>query len=139
MVSTILVPMDDSEMAAKALEFTVDAHPLADITVLHVVGGLTPFMGGPVGLAFADDVEELAQERSKEVFENAREIASEHDTEIVTDIRLGQPADEIIKHAENFDMIVIGAHTRDLVSRVLIGNVAATVARKSPVPVTVVR
>jgi nucleotide-binding universal stress UspA family protein len=63
MISTTLVPMDDSTMTTKALEFAIDAHPLADVTVLHVVGGLTPFMGGPVGLAFADDVEELAQER----------------------------------------------------------------------------
>jgi nucleotide-binding universal stress UspA family protein len=44
MDSTILVPIDDSVMATKALEFAIDAHPLADITALHVVGGLTPFM-----------------------------------------------------------------------------------------------
>jgi nucleotide-binding universal stress UspA family protein len=113
MVSTILVPMDDSEMAAKALEFTVDAHPLTEITVLHVVGGLTPFMGGPVGLAFADDVEKLAQERSKEVFENAREIASEHDTEIANAGELEDITDIDTPFVAIEDLIVDKIRSRD--------------------------
>ncbi|WP_306060364.1 universal stress protein [Natronococcus wangiae] len=139
MVSTVLVPMDDSEMATKALEFAIDAHPNANITVLHVVGGLTPYMGGPAGLALADDIDELARERSNEVFTTARDVATKYDKEIETAIDFGQPAEAIIKQAKDFDVVVIGAHTHDLVSRFLVGNVASTVSRDAPVPVTVVR
>ena len=41
MVSRVLVPMDDSEMADAALEFALSAFPSAAVTALHVAGGPT--------------------------------------------------------------------------------------------------
>ncbi|MFT4884680.1 MAG: nucleotide-binding universal stress UspA family protein [Natronomonas sp.] len=35
--------------------------------------------------------------------------------------------------------MVVGSHGRDGISRVLLGSVAETVVRRSPVPVTVIR
>jgi nucleotide-binding universal stress UspA family protein len=43
MISRILVPMDDSEMAQRALEYALENHPDAEITVLHVVGEPSPW------------------------------------------------------------------------------------------------
>ena len=139
MISRVLVPMDESAMAEKALVFAFDAYPEAEITVLHVVGGPTPYMGDAVSLALADDISEAAAERATPIFDRAREIAASNESEIETLVGLGIPSREIVNRAEAFDVVVIGSHGRDLVSRILIGDVAKTVTRRSPVPVTVVR
>lgn len=138
MISRVLVPMDDSEIAERALEFALETHSDAEIVVLHVVGVPSPLMGEAVRLALEDDVEEAAEETAEEVFERARELAVERGREITTVVDVGQPAKAILDHTENVDLVVIGSHKRHGASRILTGNVAETVVRQSSVPVTVV-
>jgi nucleotide-binding universal stress UspA family protein len=139
MISRILVPMDDSEMAQRALEYALETHPDTDITVLHVVGGPSPMMGTAMGLVLEDDLEEAAEGKAKQVLDRARELAAEHDVEITVDVQVGQPTRAILDQADDFDMIVIGSHEGSVVDRLFVGNVAQKVFRQSPVPVTVVR
>jgi len=61
MIARVLVPMDSSEMAGKALEYALETHPDAEITAYHVVGTPTVMMGEAVGLALADDLEAEAE------------------------------------------------------------------------------
>ena len=53
----------------------------------------------------------------------------------------GSPGGAIVKHAESIgaDVIVIGTHGREGVSRLLMGSVAEYVVRHAPCPVLVVR
>ena len=139
MIERVLVPMDDSEMARRALEYALDAYTDAEITVLHVVGGTTPMMGDIAGLALEDDVEKAAEKRSETVFELAEEVAAEHGATIDTETRIGHPARTIIEASEAFDTVVIGSHSGSLVDRLFVGNVAESVFRRAPVPVVVVR
>ena len=139
MISKVLVPMDDSKMAEKALAFALVAHPTADICVLHVVGEPSPFLGEAASLALADDLEQSARELSASVFDRAREIAQEHGVNINTEFALGQPARAIVNRADDFDVVILGSHGRDVKSRILMGNIAEKVSRRSPVPVTIVR
>jgi len=131
--------MDDSEMADAALAFALSAFPSAAVTVLHVAGGPTSYMGEAMSLAVADDVDEAVADRAEPVFERARAIADDAGRAITTEIELGSPAKTIIDHAEGFDLVVLGSHSSSLASRILLGNVAETVARDAPVPVTIVR
>jgi nucleotide-binding universal stress UspA family protein len=131
--------MDDSEMAQQALEYALENHPDAEITVLHVVGEPSPMMGEAAGLALEDDLEEAAREHAQVVFDRARELAAEHDVEITTDVRLGLPTRAILNTADDFDAVVIGSHGGSVADRLFAGNVAQKVFRRSPVPVIVVR
>jgi len=65
----------------------------------------------------------------------------EHGGPIETAVVVGRPAREIVRYADDHDIdqIVMGSHGRDRASRVLLGSVAETVARRAPVPVTIVR
>jgi len=139
MISRVLVPMDDSGMAEHALEYALEAHPDAEITVLHIVGEPSPMMGKAIALTLEDDVEAAAEEHASQVLERAREIAKTHERDINTDVAWGTPAKAIINRAADFDTVVIGSHGGSLAERLLVGNVAQTVFRRSPVPVTVVR
>jgi nucleotide-binding universal stress UspA family protein len=139
MVSRVLVPMDDSKMAERALEYALEAHPDAEITVLHVVGEPSPMMGKAMGLALEEDLEEAAEEHASAVLDRARERARASGTEIETEVAWGNPAKAIVDRAENFDTVVVGSHGGSLAERLFVGNVAQRVFRHSPVPVTVVR
>lgn len=141
MLSRILVPMDDSEYAVQALEYALDNHPEADVTVLHVVGVPSMMMGEATGLVLEEDINEAAAERAEPVFERAWEIADERDREINTIVGMGHPARNVLDRAEEYDTIVIGAHGADwsrATRRFLVGNVAETVSKRAPVPVTIV-
>lgn len=139
MVSKVLVPMEDSEMSERALEHALAAYPDAEVTVLHVVGEPSPMMGRAVSLALEDDLETVAEAHAEGVFERAREIAAAHDAEVSTRFALGSPAKAVVNAAEDFDVVVVGSHGGTLADRLVVGNVAEKVFRRSPVPVTVVR
>jgi nucleotide-binding universal stress UspA family protein len=139
MVSSVLVPMDDSEMADRALVYALEAFPDAAVTVLHVVGEPSGMLGRATTLALADDIESAARAHAESVLERAEEIAAEHDREVETVVEMGHPARAIVDRASDYDTIVIGSHGGSLADRLFVGDVARRVFRRSPVPVTVVR
>lgn len=139
MVERVLVPMDDSDLAERALRYALDVHRDADITVLHVVGEPSGMMGAATGIALADDSEERVRELSEDVFERAGRIATEHGVTVNVESEVGSPASRIVERAKDFDTVVIGTHSGSLADRLLVGNVAKSVFQHSPVTVTVVR
>lgn len=139
MISTVLVPMDDSEMAVRALRFALEAHQEATITVIHVVGEPSPMMAQVTELALDKDLSTAAEEQASDVFDLARDVADEFDREVKTTVKIGNPAKEIIEYASNVDVVVLGSHSGSIADRLFIGNVAQRVFRRSPVPVTTVR
>ena len=142
MITRVLVPMDDSEHAAHALEYAIENLPEAEITVLHVVGVPSMMMGEATALALEEDFTEAAAEYAEPTFERAREIADEYDREINTAVDVGHPARVILDRAEDYDTIVLGAHGADwsrATRQFLVGNVTETVSKRAPIPVIIVR
>ncbi|OLZ42762.1 universal stress protein [Natrinema saccharevitans] len=141
MVSRVLVPMEDSEMSERALEYALEVFPDAEITVLHVVGEPSQMWGYATGLALADDLEEAAEERAENVFDRAREIVADAggDATLETVIAFGHPARAIINRTDDYETVVIGTHSGSVSDRIFVGNVAEKVFRRSSVPVVVVR
>lgn len=135
----ILVPTDGSEPAEAALDHAFERFAADDITALYV---MDPVEGATAwGPATGEDWLGSAEKRAESVLEDAVERGEEMGVEIETDSVVGRPSRAIIDYAEEHDLdqIVIGSHGRDGITRVLLGSVAETVIRRSPVPVTVVR
>jgi nucleotide-binding universal stress UspA family protein len=135
----VLVPVDGSVPSNDALEFALEQFPDAEIAALYVmdpVDGATAW--GPTG---ADNWLSAAEERADAALENASATATAAGVEVTTESTVGRPANAIVEYAaeNDVDHIVIGSHGRDGISRVLLGSVAETVVRRSPVPVTVAR
>lgn len=139
MISRALVPVDESEMAERALEYALENHSDADITVLYVAGGPSAMGGTAAGLALEDDASGAAETAAEDVFRKAREAAAERDVEIDTEVGIGHPARVILNRAEGYDVVILGSHSGSLADRLFVGNVAKKVTTQSPVPVTVVR
>lgn len=139
MIDRVIVPVDDSELAERALRYALETHPDAEITVLHVVGEPSPMMGKALGLALEEDIEEAGEKRAERIFDRARSLAGEHGVDIETAVAYGSPAKAIVERSGEFDAVVIGSHGGSLVDTLFVGNVAERVFRRAPVPVTVVR
>jgi nucleotide-binding universal stress UspA family protein len=141
MPSQILVPIDRSAQSDRALEYALETFPDAKFTVLHAINPSGYWYGNTDGYIYADEIEEWARRQGNEVLENARKTAAEHGRDVRTEMKWGPPARTITEYAIDgeFDQIVLGSHGRSGVSRVLLGSVAESVVRRSPVPVTIVR
>ena len=144
MATHVLVPIDDSDQATKALEFALEEHADAQITALNVIDpsdfyAATGIEGG--AMANYEQIRENHENRAKNLLEGARDRAAEAGVELETDHVLGGVSRTIIEYAEEHDVdhVVIGSHGRTGASRILLGSVAERVARRSPVPVTIVR
>ncbi len=139
MTETVLIPIEDSDRSTEALRFAFDANPDARFVTLHV---REPVYGEGFPWAHpTEDEDELVDDDVEQLFDHAREVAAEYDANLETVTAEGRPSDEIVGYAEenDVDQIVMGSHGRSGASRVLLGSVAETVTRRSPVPVTVVR
>jgi nucleotide-binding universal stress UspA family protein len=139
MVSRVLVAVDGSEVSEQALRYALDAHPDAEVTVLTVVGTPSRMFGQATAIALSDDPDRSIAEHAEPVLERAREVAAESGIEVSTEAAAGHPARTIIDRASDYDVVVVGSHGGSVADRLLVGNVADSVVRHSPVPVTVVR
>ncbi len=134
----VLIPIDGSDPGWEALEYALANHSDDELLVTHVVN---PVAGLYSGEGFSD-YEQLivaGEDRAQRLFDEAAEMAG--DTTLTTETLIGNPTEKILECVAEHDVghIVIGSHGREGVSRVLLGSVAESVVRRSPVPVTIVR
>jgi len=144
MARHVLVAVDNSAQSTEALEFACEEYSDATITALYVLDpGEFYAVSGLEGTAMAnyDEIQQHHEERAEDLLEDAREQAADHGVEIETDHVVGGVSRSIVNYVDdhNIDHIVVGSHGRTGASRILLGSVAETVARRSPVPVTIVR
>ena len=144
MARHVLVPFDDSERSSDALDFALDEHADDRITVLHIIDpsdfyAATGMEGG--AMANYDAIMDHQNERAENLLAEAVETASAAGVDVETDHVVGSVSRSILAYVEDHDVdhVVIGSHGRTGARRILLGSVAETVARRSPVPVTIVR
>lgn len=137
MLSRILVPLDGSPLAEAVLSQVIELATLrkAEIVLLRVALAHTILGTDPV-------------EAQVRVVEEAQAYLAKIETNLVTQglavksvVRYGRAADEILDHARTggVEMIAMSTHGRGGVRRWVLGSVAETVVRHSPVPVLLVR
>jgi nucleotide-binding universal stress UspA family protein len=142
MVDRVLVPIDGSEHAYQASDFVCEEFGDATMVLLHVIN---PAEAGYSGQApfptFSEDWYEQEQERAEELLDEVEAEADACGVETERIVEVGKPTRVIVEAAQEHDVdhVVMGSHGREGVSRMLLGSVAETVVRRSPVPVTVTR
>lgn len=138
MYEDILVPTDGSQGSAHVALQAIDLAEQYGATV-HVISvvddshrSIIPDIGGTS--------DSLAEEADKAI-ERVTQLASVHGVDVDSEIREGDPAEEILSYAEEIDAdaIVSGTHGRSGVERRLIGSVAERLVRHATCPVMTVR
>jgi nucleotide-binding universal stress UspA family protein len=138
MPSHVLIPFDGTPQSEAALTFAAEEWPDAAFTLLYVIDPVTAGFGQRALPGSSETWYENARETARNCLDEARELVARP---VETRIEVGSPARVVVDVASEdpFDHVVLGSHGREGVSRILLGSVAEGVARRSPVPVTVVR
>ncbi|MFA9418436.1 universal stress protein [Natrinema sp. HArc-T2] len=148
MSRTVLVPVDGSPLSFDALRHAFQGFPDSEIVAYHVVDLFRPDYGmlENTGSTYepmigTDAWDSAVDDATDRLFAEVAEVADEYDRSVVTDSDIGDPKRLVVEYAtaEDVDHVVLGSHGRLDERRPLYGSVAETVARRAPVPVTVVR
>ena len=142
LVQHILVPIDFSATADRALEYAIAlAQQLhARLTLLHVLH-LTPLETGDILTAphgdYVQTLETEAQHLLQASLERVQRVGLQGDALLAN----GTPAQTIMDTAgeQGVDLILMGTHGRTGLTHVLLGSVAEHVVRQAPCPVLVIR
>ena len=131
----ILVAFDGTASAVKGLRYALTNFPTAEFVLLYVER--VSYVDGAYGvppMPFDLHVD-------KEVLNAAEAICAEQDITPVMKAELGSPADLIVKMAEDThsDLLVLGAHNKGAIERLLLGSVSEAVTRRAHCSVLIVR
>jgi nucleotide-binding universal stress UspA family protein len=141
MLKHILVPLDGSALAEKALDYAVQIiAPKRRITLLCVIevpDVINTFHPLPTNLMMVEENLASAREYLERVSKQLRE---EHEVRVNIETRVGRPAEVIAEIAEQefADAIVMSTHGRTGVERFLFGSITHKVLSSMPCPVFVV-
>jgi nucleotide-binding universal stress UspA family protein/CBS domain-containing protein len=141
-VQKILVPIDESDTAKKALDVALDLAKQysSEICILHVIQ--SPKI--PVTIYTArmhEDEQETEEKKSKQLLEKAFAKAAEAGVGASTRLGYGEPADKIVQIAdeEGFNLIVMGAKRKSTMRRFILGSVSSKVTHTASCPTFIVR
>jgi nucleotide-binding universal stress UspA family protein len=138
----VLVPVDGSSLSEKALEYVLDHHPDATVTVLYVLDPVESVYTSDSGMpGFGEEWVGRARGRGEDILEAAAAAAADRGREVETVMEEGKPARVVADYVEGHgvDHVVMGSHGRRGISRVVLGSVAESVMRTVTVPVTIIR
>lgn len=135
----ILVATDGSSGAENAIRFAsrLASELHSTLTLLHVIP--------KISTTKEDIIILLEEEMGSKVkagtkyLEAGKRIAGEFNITAETKLLEGDPADKILKEADNYDLLVVSSHGKGTVDRFLLGSVSLELVHKSKTPVTVVR
>lgn len=136
---TILVPIDFSECADRALDYACGLAEKLGATI-HLVNALGA--GLPeLSVALTDSMIATMREGSTSQLDKIAKERAPLATFGRSFVSAGDARDSILDAARacSADLIVIGSHGRRGVKRLVLGSVAEDVVRRAPCPVLVVR
>lgn len=138
---TILVPIDFGDASNVALDFAVDLVEGTDakVYVLHTFE--IPLIGLPDGVvaATAESTSRIVNAAQRALDDVAARY-TDRKVAVKTLLEQGDAREVILARAKELgaDLICIGTHGRRGIARALIGSIAESVVRTSPVPVLTV-
>ncbi|WP_255194398.1 universal stress protein [Natronobeatus ordinarius] len=136
---TVLVPVDGSEHASRALEAGLGLARAHDATV-HLLSAVDTRPTG-VDVGSSPNVDAVAAS-ARTIVEEAETVATEAGfDDVATMVTFGSAHREIPAYAaeNDVDLVVMGTHGRSGVDRFLLGSVTERVLRTAPAPVLTVR
>lgn len=139
-MKTIVVGVDGSEHADKALDFAAEEAALRGARLLIVAAWQMPHVMDAVAVLAAEWVEGLRREAEALVGEAVERVMQSWRLECCEGRAVeGHPVRVILEQAKAADMIVLGTRGRGGFAGLLLGSVTAQVIHHARCPVVVVR
>jgi nucleotide-binding universal stress UspA family protein len=137
---TILVPVDDSANALRAIDYLVIQHSGRRAPYVHLLNVQRPLTGDIGRFLDHEQILSLHRDRGFKVLDAAREKLDLAGIPYAVHIGVGEPAEIILDYAreKGCDEIVMGAHGHGVIATLLMGSVAAGVSARAGIPVHLV-
>lgn len=147
MISKVLVAIDGSECSFRALDFALDLAEKFSASLLIMNVFMLPVGGNPSEpLAYSPNSSELLKDlrRSHEaVLSQAatRAAASKPNVKVLTELREGNPPDQIVAAAGEgrFDVVVLGHGSQGRLKELFLGSTSERVAHLAQCSVIIVK
>jgi nucleotide-binding universal stress UspA family protein len=144
MYNHILVPLDGSELAERALPHALDlarchGRRLSLVRIgLSQLYAYSPAGDGPL---YSEDVLQADQQAAVEYLVRVKARLASADVDVTTEVLSGAVAETLIEYAcdKGVDLIVMSTHGRSGLSRWVFGSVADKVLRGAHCPTLIVR
>jgi nucleotide-binding universal stress UspA family protein len=150
-IKKILYATDLSKNSAYAFYYAVDIAQKrnAKIIILHIIEPVSPLIRGYVGEETIVKIQrQNVEETIKEINQRLKDFCQIIEEkigpclELVSDtlVRLGHPADEILRVAEKegCDLIVLGSHGKGFLEHAFLGSVSRMVLDRTRKPVFII-
>jgi nucleotide-binding universal stress UspA family protein len=138
----ILVPVDGSENAARAVEYVIALAATTKDNEIHVVTVRDPMDSLQVHRFWTDEqIHAFQQESGNAALDRVRNRLDKAGIAYTPHIVIGETAQTIVKTAQELscDLIVMGTRGMGNIANLLMGSVATKVVHLTTVPVTLVK
>jgi nucleotide-binding universal stress UspA family protein len=148
LIKKVLVAVDGSENALRALGFALDLAEkyAASVLILNVfqlpavsTSPNDPLVYSSSRAAFIKDLQKVHEETLAKAVDEAKRLKP--DLEIAAELRTGEPAAQIVEAAKegSFDVIVVGHRGLSRLSEVFLGGVSERIAHLASCAVLIVK
>lgn len=136
MYDDILLPIDWQHLSDDAVDHAIAIADRFGAT-LHVISVTT----GDFGEQTRDQLRSNPTEEAERAVETTRQTAEDRSITVVTDLRDGQPHEQIVHYVSeaDIDLVVMSSSERGGIERILTRSVANEVTRASEAPVLIVK
>lgn len=145
MYERVVVPLDGSELAERALPHAVDFAVVAT-TPLHLVrvvdiAHFAPYGTLPPGVLERAGVPELttAEDNAARYLGKISERCTAQGATVEIEVRSGWVVGELLRLLRPSDLLVIASQSPDRLKRALFGNITASLLVRSPAPVVFIQ
>jgi len=130
----IVIPVDNTEASKNAVKKGAFLAKTLGIKVeIITVNDTHQFMSSVV-------LEEKLKKEAQAFLEDFKKIAEEFGVKIETQLIIGKPAEEIVKHAKENDLIILGHHEKTKgLDKFMMGSISRDVVRDAPCSVLVMK
>jgi nucleotide-binding universal stress UspA family protein len=139
----LLVPVDNSDNAMRALDYAIRLAKESGATELHIVNAHElPIVFGEIAVYLeVEKAKELQRRHSEGILKPAIEMAKAAGVPVTGEILVGDLARVIVAYAEEkgCDQIVMGTRGLGAIGNLLMGSVATKVIHLTKLPVTLVK
>ena len=132
-IKRVVIPVDKSEVSKEAVKRGAILAKMLGVEVKVIsVNDTHQFIAQVV-------IEEKLKKEAEAFLESFKKIGKELDVKLDTELISGVPSEEIIKFANEDDLLIIANHGKKGIDRFILGSVSEEVIRNAPCSVLVVK
>jgi nucleotide-binding universal stress UspA family protein len=141
-MTNILVPVDGSESASRAVEAAIQAYGLHSDATVHLITVHPPIVSGNVKRFFSADVlQDYYNDEGNTALQPAKALLDKAGVKYTENIVVGPIAESIVDYSKqhNCSYIVMGSRGLGSITGMVLGSVATKVLNLVNIPVTLVK